>query len=47
MGDSSIEWTDKTWNPTRMPPISPGCEHCYAETMAARFCGRGASRSRG
>lgn len=42
MGDSSIEWTDKTWNPTRgCRRISPGCEHCYAETMAARFCGEG------
>jgi len=42
MGDSSIEWTNKTWNPTRgCRRISPGCEHCYAETMAARFCGAG------
>ena len=42
MGDSSIEWTDKTWNPTRgCRRISPGCERCYAETMAARFCGAG------
>ncbi len=37
MGSSSIEWTDKTWNPVvGCTRISPGCEHCYAETMAAR-----------
>lgn len=37
MGNTSIEWTDKTWGPvvgcTRK---SPGCEHCYAEELAAR-----------
>lgn len=37
MGSSSIEWTDKTWNPVvGCTRVSPGCEHCYAETMAAR-----------
>ena len=53
MGDSDIEWTDKTW------PITVGCERtapkgskqsgcgdasgggCYAERTAARFCGPG------
>lgn len=40
---SNIEWTDETWNPTRgCRRISPGCEHCYAERVAARFCGPGA-----
>ena len=35
---SSIEWTDATWNPIRgCSRISPGCQHCYAERMAARF----------
>ena len=34
---SSIEWTDKTWNPTvGCSRISPGCEHCYAERFAGR-----------
>lgn len=37
MGKSSIEWTDFTWNPlVGCSRISHGCEHCYAETMAAR-----------
>lgn len=35
---TSIQWTDATWNPVRgCSRISPGCEHCYAETMASRF----------
>ncbi len=34
---TSIEWTDATWNPVRgCSRISRGCEHCYAERMAAR-----------
>lgn len=37
-----IEWTDATWNPTRgCRRISPGCVNCYAEKVAARFCGPG------
>ncbi|WP_152543483.1 DUF5131 family protein, partial [Methylibium sp. T29] len=32
---SRIEWTEQTWNPTvGCTKISPGCKHCYAETMA-------------
>ena len=39
---SSIEWTETTWNPVRgCSRISPGCEHCYAESMAHRFSGPG------
>lgn len=39
---TSIEWTEKTWNPIRgCSRISPGCEHCYAERMAHRFAGEG------
>lgn len=35
---TSIEWTDKTWNPTTgCTKVSPGCKHCYAETVADRF----------
>lgn len=37
---SSIEWTDATWNPVRgCSKISPGCKHCYAETFSERFRG--------
>jgi len=35
---SGIEWTEATWNPvTGCTKISPGCKHCYAETMARRL----------
>ena len=40
MQESTIEWTDDTWNPVRgCTEISPGCEHCYARTFAERFRG--------
>ncbi|MBP6818293.1 MAG: phage Gp37/Gp68 family protein [Ferrovibrio sp.] len=36
--NSSIEWTDATWNPVRgCTRVSEGCRNCYAEIMAARF----------
>jgi protein gp37 len=42
MGDTSIEWTQKTWNPVRgCTRVSPGCVNCYAEKVAARFSGAG------
>jgi len=35
---SKIEWTEMTWNPmTGCSKVSPGCKHCYAETMANRL----------
>ena len=35
---TGIEWTDTTWNPvTGCTKISPGCAHCYAETITLRF----------
>lgn len=35
---SRIEWTEQTWNPTvGCTKVSPGCKHCYAETMAWRL----------
>ena len=38
--NSSIEWTDATWNPVRgCTLVSPGCAHCYAQTFAERFRG--------
>ena len=34
--NSTIEWCDATWNPiTGCSRVSRGCEHCYAETLAA------------
>lgn len=42
MTTTSIEWTDKTWNPSRgCSRVSPGCENCYAERQAARFSSAG------
>lgn len=30
-GDSHIQWTDATWNPTTgCTRVSAGCDHCYA-----------------
>lgn len=39
MGDrSEIQWTDATWNPlTGCSKVSPGCAHCYAETLTMRY----------
>lgn len=46
---SKIEWTDATWTPIRArnlatgkvgwhcEHVTPGCEHCYAETMNGRL----------
>ena len=47
--NSSIEWTEATWNPvTGCTKVSPGCAHCYAETFAERFRGvRGHPYERG
>jgi protein gp37 len=45
MAQSSIEWTESTWNPlTGCTKISPGCKHCYAERMAKRLQGMGQPR---
>jgi protein gp37 len=36
--NSSIEWTEATWNPlTGCTKISPGCKRCYAERMSKRL----------
>lgn len=44
---SNIEWTEMTWNPvTGCTKISPGCKHCYAETMAKRLVAMGSPRYR-
>ncbi len=40
--ESSIQWTDATWNPVRgCTVVSPGCANCYAMGVAARFSGDG------
>ena len=37
MGKTKIEWATHVWNPVRgCTRVSRGCEHCYAERMAAR-----------
>lgn len=42
---SNIEWTDSTWNPvTGCDHVSNGCDHCYAETLAARLKAMGSKR---
>ena len=38
MANSSIEWTELTWNPTTgCTKISAGCKYCYAEVMTRRL----------
>jgi len=45
MGDKSgIEWTDATWNPTTgCDQVSPGCDNCYALSLAGRLKAMGSS----
>jgi protein gp37 len=36
--NSSIEWTQSTWNPlTGCSKVSPGCKYCYAELLSKRL----------
>ena len=38
MAETSIEWTDKTWNPvTGCSRVSPGCDNCYMFTLWPRL----------
>ncbi len=38
MAQSSIEWTEMTWNPTTgCTKVSAGCKFCYAEVMSKRL----------
>ncbi|MGW2861881.1 DUF5131 family protein [Streptomyces sp. NPDC001205] len=42
---SNIEWTEQTWNPTTgCDRTSPGCDRCYALTMAKRLKGMGQAK---
>jgi len=35
---TGISWTDATFNPWwGCAKVSPGCKHCYAETLSARY----------
>ncbi len=44
-GNSSIEWTQCTWNPlTGCTKISTGCKFCYADRMARRLKAMGNRR---
>lgn len=48
MSDTSIEWTDATWNPVAgCTVLSPGCTNCYAMRMAARLEAMGVQKYRG
>ena len=38
MAQSSIEWTEMTWNPTTgCDKVSQGCKFCYAKVMSKRL----------
>jgi protein gp37 len=42
---TSIEWTETTWNPTTgCDRISPGCDNCYALTLAKRLKAMGLAK---
>lgn len=44
-GNTSIEWTEATWNPvTGCNKVSQGCKNCYAERMANRLVAMGNPR---
>ncbi|MBD80894.1 MAG: hypothetical protein CL840_18400 [Crocinitomicaceae bacterium] len=45
MANSSIEWTEMTWNPTTgCNKISQGCKFCYAEVMSRRLQAMGVQK---
>jgi protein gp37 len=45
MAQSSIEWTEMTWNPiTGCDKISAGCKYCYAEVMSRRLQAMGVEK---
>lgn len=45
MAQSSIEWTEMTWNPvTGCDKISAGCKFCYAEVMSKRLKAMGVEK---
>lgn len=45
MAQSSIEWTEMTWNPTTgCTKVSAGCKFCYAEVMTHRLQAMGLAK---
>ncbi|MGY3088076.1 protein gp37 [Hymenobacter sp. UYAg731] len=45
MAQSSIEWTEMTWNPTTgCTKVSAGCKFCYAEVMTRRLQAMGLAK---
>jgi protein gp37 len=45
MAQSSIEWTEMTWNPTTgCDKVSAGCKFCYAEIMSRRLKAMGVEK---
>ncbi|TVR41383.1 MAG: phage Gp37/Gp68 family protein, partial [Cryomorphaceae bacterium] len=45
MAQSSIEWTEMTWNPTTgCDKVSAGCKFCYAEVMTKRLKAMGVDK---
>jgi protein gp37 len=45
---TSIEWTDRSWNPVvGCSLVSPGCTNCYAMRMAARLQAMGVEHYQG
>ena len=49
MAKTSIEWTEKTWNPiiSGCSIISEGCQNCYAMKMAGRLEAMGQEKYKG
>jgi protein gp37 len=48
MAETSIEWTDVTWNPVAGCTVATaGCTNCYAMRMAARLEAMGTSKYQG
>jgi protein gp37 len=48
MAETSIEWTDATWNPVAgCTIISAGCTNCYAMRMASRLDAMGIEKYHG
>jgi protein gp37 len=48
MAETSIEWTDVTWNPVAgCTVLTAGCTNCYAMRMAARLDAMGQAKYKG
>jgi protein gp37 len=48
MAETSIEWTDATWNPVAgCTVLTAGCTNCYAMRMAARLEAMGVEKYKG